>query len=281
MSALRFIAPVVAALAALPATAQPVQGVPEALRGAWFIGECRDPEAMLLLSGRAAARLDAEGPASLNRFTEARQHAGWTLGIGGGLEAPRLLLRPAGTGLETVEPDAKLRDDRLPGDTPPTTWHRCEATPPALTTLHGEGYAVMAALEHLEAACGSGTPGACAQEIVRQADVSGDGKLASAELARLARGAAWVVAAQEGSTQDMIAGAVGAGAVVGILSARLLLESLDYDGDGRLSAEELAMDRAAFAPPRGTAEGRPLRTEGLAEGAGMLRGLIEGLIGSR
>ncbi|NKE44644.1 hypothetical protein HB662_07635 [Roseomonas frigidaquae] len=271
--------------------------VPEALRGAWFAGTCADPEAMLLLTARAAARLEAEAPARLFRFRRMRDQDGWVIGTAGGPEAPRLMLRPVASGplppgpvapglqapgpetpgLESVEPEAKLREDRLPGDSPLTSWQRCPAPPVALAALHGEGAAFLAALEHLEEGCGSGTPGACAAAIVAQADVSGDRLLSVAELARLLRGAAWVAAVQEGATQDMIAAAVGAGGLAGILSARLLMESLDYDGDGRIAAAELAQDRAAFATARGTAAGRPLRMDGVAEGAGMLRGLMEGL----
>lgn len=271
---------VLAAAAALALAAPAAaQGVPEPLRGAWFAGDCADPSAMLVLTGRAAARVEAEAPARLFRFRETREVAGFTLGVATGGEAPRLMFRPSAEGLETVEPDPKVRDDRLPGDARPATWRRCDAPPAALAALHGEGIAVLAALEHLEAACGTGTPGACAEAIIRQGDVSGDGMLATAEIARLVRGAAWVVAVQEGGTQDVIAGAVGAGALGGILSARLLVESLDYDGDGRISAAELTQDRAqAFARSTGTPAGRPLRTDGLAEGAGMLRGLMDGLL---
>jgi hypothetical protein len=256
-------------------------GVPEPLRGAWFAGDCADPQAMLVLTARAAARVEVEAPARLFRFTAQRQAAGYAVGTATGAEAPRLMFRAAPEGLETIEPDPKLRDDRLPGATQPEVWRRCPAPPPALAALHGEGIAFLAALEHLEAACGSGTPGACGEAIIRQGDVSGDGRLTPAELARLARGAAWVVAVQEGATQDALAGAVGAGALGGILAARALVESLDYDGDGRISLAELLQDRgAAFGSATGTAEGRPLRTDGLTEGAGMLRGLLEGLLGS-
>jgi hypothetical protein len=274
----RLAGAVVLALLAAPAAAQ---GVPEPLRGAWFAGDCADPQAMLAVTARAAARIDAEEPAQLFRFRELRELAGWTLGVAGGEEAPRLLLRAGPDGLETAEPDPKLRDDRLPGEPSPSVWRRCPTPPPALAALHGEGVAFLATLEHLEAACGTGTPGACAAAIVAQADVSGDGALAPAELARLARGAAWLAAVQEGGTQEVIAAAVGAGAVGGILAARLLVESLDYDGDGRISALELGQDRTAFAGATGTAEGRPLRVEGLAEGAGMLRGLVEALMSLR
>lgn len=269
--------PVLGMLAALAAPAH-AQGVPEPLRGAWFAGDCADPQTMLVMTGRAAARIDAEAPSRLMRFREMREVAGWTLGTGTGPEAPRLLFRPAPEGLETIEPEAKTRDDRLPGDAPPSIWRRCTTPPTALLALHGEGVAFLAALEHLEAGCGTSAPGACAQAIIRVADVSGDGTLSSAEIARLARGAAWVVAAQEGATQDILAGAVGAGALGGVLSARMLLENLDYDGDGRLSVAELSQDRTGFGAASGTPEGRPLRTEGLTEGAGMLRSLIDGLM---
>jgi hypothetical protein len=262
--------------AAPPATPT---GVAEPLRGAWFAGDCADPSAMLVLTGRAAARVDAEAPARLFRFGSIGEAAGYALGTAGGPEAPRLMFRAATEGLETIEPDPKTRDDRLPGEARPEVWRRCDAPPAALAALHGEGIAFLAALEHLEAACGTGTPGACAEAILRQGDVSGDGKLTPAEIARLVRGAAWVVAVQEGGTQDVLAATVGAGALGGILAARLLVESLDYDGDGRISAAELLQDRGtAFARAAGTPAGRPLRLDGLSEGAGMLRGLMDGLL---
>jgi hypothetical protein len=268
-----------------PAGAQPADQppgtLPGALRGAWFAGECADPRGMLVITTRSLARVEAEAPARLFRVATTRDAEGWTIGTATGPDAPRIMLRPAGEGLETAEPDPKLRDDRLPGATPIAAWRRCPAPPPVLAALHGEGAAFLGMLEHLEVGCATGTPGVCAQAIIAQGDVSGDGVLTVAELSRLARGAAWLAAVQEGGTQDVIAAAVGAGAVAGILAARGLMESLDYDGDGRLAAAELAQDRAGFATIPGTAEGRPLRVEGLTEGAGMLRGLFEGLMNLR
>ncbi|MGG5809786.1 hypothetical protein [Falsiroseomonas sp. CW058] len=264
-----------AASLAAPALAQ---GVPEPLRGAWFAGDCADPQAMLVMTGRAAVRVESEAPARLVRFRDTREAGGWTLGTGTGAEAPRLLFRGVAEGLETAEPDPKTRDDRLPGDARASVWRRCPAPPALLAGLHGEGVAALAAIEHVEAACAAGTPAACADAIVRQGDVSGDALLSAAELARLTRGIAWVVAAQEGATQDVLLGATAAGTLAGVLTARLLIESMDYDGDGKLSARELALDATGFARATGTAEGAPLRTDGLAEGAGMLRGLIDGLM---
>ena len=263
--------------AAAPAPA--AVSVPEALRGPWFLGECAAPAAALQLSARAAVRLPADGPARLIRFAEARQQEGWTVGTGRGAEAPRILLRGTATALETAEPDAKLRDDRLPGDTPLQSWRRCPSAPAGLAALHGEGLAFLAALEGLEAACGAGgTPEACVAGIVREGDVSGDGRLSVAEIARLVRGATWLLAAAEDAPPETILATGGGGVIAGVAVARLMMESLDYDGDGKLSAAELGQDRLGFGRATGTANGRPLRLEGLQEGVALLRGVMDGLL---
>lgn len=271
-SLMSFIAVALALLAALPAGAQ---GIPEALRGTWAVGTCAAPEALLHLTARTATRLPAEGAARLVRFRSLREADGWTIGTGGGGEAPRVMLRAAAEGLETIEPDAKTRDDRLPGDAPVTRWTRCAAPPPGLALLHGEGLAFLGALERIEAACQGGTATACLEAVVAAGDVSGDGLLGTAEIARLLRGAAWALAAQEGGGPEALAAATAVGSLAALAAARILVEGLDYDGDGRLSAAELGQDRAAFPPGTGAAAGQPVALESLAEGAGLLRGLAE------
>jgi len=83
------------ALAAPLTAPAKAQGVPEALRGAWYAGACTDPQAMLVLTGRAAARIEAEAPARLLRFRETREVAGWTLGVSVGADAPRMIVADA------------------------------------------------------------------------------------------------------------------------------------------------------------------------------------------
>ncbi|MBR0684109.1 hypothetical protein GXW74_26835 [Roseomonas eburnea] len=259
-------------LAAAPAAAQ---GVPEPLRGTWAAGECAAPTALLHVTARSLARLPADGPARLMRFRRLREQGGWTFGIGGGAEAPRVLLRAAGDALETIEPDAKTRDDRLPDATPPVRWRRCAAPPPSLAVLNGEGLAFLAALERMEAACQTGTTEPCIAAVVAEGDVSGDGRLGVAEVARLLRGAAWAMAAQEGAEPEGLVVAAGLGGLAALAAARLVVEGLDYDGDGRLSAVELGQDRIAYPPGVGAAGGTPLALEALGEGAGLLRALLE------
>jgi hypothetical protein len=253
------------------------QGVPEALRGTWAQGACAAPATLLHVTARSVALLPADGPARLVRFRALRALGDWTLGTGAGAEAPRLLLRAAGDALETVAPDAKQRDDRLPGDAPPARWQRCTAPPPVIALTHGEGLAVLAALERLEAACQAGAAAPCLAALVATADVSGDGMLGVAELARLLRGTAWALAAQEGAPPEALAAAAALGGVAALAAARLMVDGLDFDGDGRLSAAELTQDRAAYAADAGAAAGRPVALETLAEGAGLLRALLERL----
>ena len=258
---------------------QPAVSIPENQRGAWFEGPCTAPIAMLALSARAAARIPADGTGRLLRFTESRSQGGWTVATARGAEAARLMLRTAGDALETAEPANKTRDDRLPGDVPVTTWHRCPTTPVTFAT-QGEGIAFLGAAEVLEAACGPGggsVPG-CASAIIRVGDVSGDNLLSPAELARLFRGAAWLLSLNANAPPEISGLTNTASVVTGVLAARLAVESLDYDGDGRLSARELTQDRATLATG-GDARGRPLALERISEGAALLRGIADGLLG--
>ncbi|ONG45241.1 hypothetical protein BKE38_26700 [Pseudoroseomonas deserti] len=278
--------PAAPAAPASAATAQPaLLPVPPALRGAWFDGECTAPRAMLQVTARAVVRLPSDAPARLIRFGETRrQQAGaqtdWHVGIGRGAEAPRILLRGDGTALQTAEPDAKLRDDRLPGDTPLQSWHRCPSPPPAFAALHGEGLAFLGSLEVLEAACGgaSASPAGCVAAIVQEGDVSGDKLLSVAEIARMVRGMTWVLAAAEDAAPEGVMAAGGGGLLAGVAIARFAMESLDYDGDGKLSAAELGQDRAVFARALGSEGGRPLRLEGVQEGVTLLRTLLDSTI---
>jgi len=255
------------------ATPAAAQGIPEKLRGPWFAGTCAAPTALLQLTARAAARLPADGAARLWRFTGFATAGDWAVGTARGAEAPRLMLRGTEAALETAEPDAKTRDDRLPGEgVAIEAWQRCHAPPASLLLLHAEGLAGLATLERVEAGCGGGTA-ACVAAIVGAADVTGDTLLTPAELARLGRGLAWVVAAQTGAETGDLAAAAGLGALASLAGARALVDSLDYDGDGRLSAAELGQDRTGFGVAAGDAAGTPLPLEAVGPALEALRGL--------
>ncbi len=237
-------------LAALPAAAQ---GIAEPLRGAWFQGDCSAPRAMLHVTARSAAQVPAEGAARLQRFARIRAVGDWTILQPAGADAPRTALRAAAGGaLELTEPEAKTRDDRLPGGAPVQRWQRCASVPPAIAARHGEGVAMLGGLEALEAGCA--TAANCTVALLRIGDVSRDGLLSTAELARVLRGLLWVQAVQDGADATTL-GHDAAGRA--LMSARAIVAGHDYDNDGKLSPTELAQDGIAFGAATGTAEGSP------------------------
>ena len=224
--------------AGAPAAAQDA-ALPAAVQGLWITGECTAPEAMLFATGRGWAVLPTGGQQRMWRIART--------GTADDEDHTRLLLRATSSGLETREPPAKLADADLPGDSPATAFRRCPAIPAALSALHGEGLSFLAALDGIEAACAGGEAAVCLDAAWGWADVARDGVLTAAEIARLARGVAYVLMLSEGADAESIAAALGAGALGGVAIGWSLIASFDYDGSASLSKAELMQDR--FPPP--------------------------------
>ncbi|MCC7281548.1 MAG: hypothetical protein IT556_04140 [Acetobacteraceae bacterium] len=273
------------ALLAAPASAQPTAW-PEALRGTWALGECSAPAVLLQVNARGIARLPETGEQRYTRLLRFAQAGDWVVGIGEGEHAPRLMLRGRDGGLDLAEPPAKLLDSELPGaGTPVASFRRCTTLGGALASLHGEGIALAAALDGLEAACDGelGNSDGCTAALMGFADVGKDGKLGTAELARLVRAVTWLVLTGEGVPLEVLAAGVGASGGVGVAVAWLLVANYDYDGDGRLSPAEMAQDRGPWSggtppatPSRPTARLLP-GLGGLSGAEGPLHDLIQGL----
>jgi hypothetical protein len=88
---------------------------PKRCAGTWAAGSCTSPDALLHVTARSVAKLPAAGPARLVRFRAMREQDGWTLGIGAGAEAPRIMLRPDGAALDLAEPDENCATTACPG----------------------------------------------------------------------------------------------------------------------------------------------------------------------
>jgi hypothetical protein len=286
----RLAAALAGLLLALPAAAQPQPPaqppgtIPAAAQGLWANGQCGDPAALLFLTGRYWALLPKEGPQELWRVERTLAQGAFTLAVADDAEQTRLILRPDGTRLETRTPGAKQPDDAIPGDAPATQWARCPSLPAPLAGLHGEGLSFLGALDGLEAACAAGEPGGCIAAVFAWADVTRDGVLSAAEIARLVRGATHMAMLATGTELDTLAGAIGAGALGGILGAYGLIASYDYDNSGTLSQAELLQDRSPMpglsgpaAPPSTAAPGPPLGGAALAGQLGALRTLLDQL----
>ncbi len=289
----RIAAALAASLLALPAAAQAPQPpqaaaqpgtIPVAAQGLWANGQCSDPAALLFLTGRYWALLPKEGPQELWRVERTAGQGGFTLAVADDADQTRLILRPDGERLETRTPGPKQPDDAIPGDAPATQWARCPSLPAPLAALHGEGLSFLGALDGIEAACAAGEPGGCIAAVFAWADVTRDGVLAPAEMARLVRGATHMAMLATGAELDTLAGALGAGALGGIAAAYALIASYDYDNSGTLSQAELLQDRSPMpglsgpaAPPAAAVAGPPLGGAALAGQLGALRSLLDQL----
>ncbi len=264
-----------ALLAALPAFAQ---DIPESARGTFAAPDCRTATTAVHITARSIVRMSMEGEQRLFRAAQLRSAGDWTLAVDGGDNAHRVLLRGSGEAIEIAVPDPKTRDDRLPGNVTPERLQRCTEAP-VLVSLHAEGFAFLHALETMEPACESGEAMACLRGFFNYADITGDGKLSPAEIARALRGATWAVQMAEGADGGTLAAGYAGSALIGIAVAQILVQAYDYDLSGSLSLEELTRDRmpVALMPPTRAVSAAPLPLDALANQLGGLKEALERL----
>jgi len=156
-----------------------------------------------------------------------------------------------------ILPDGRLREAFLPEDaeltaTPDDTWattdyESCGGTLPSdKVLLHGEALAMLMVASRAQDACKQ-NQATCATTLFTGIDVTGDGNLSTAELARLFRVAGYLAAVSEddGATDDDLATVLATSLPIAPLMASAIINSFDYDDNGALSLAEISQDRAA------------------------------------
>ena len=154
-----------------------------------------------------------------------------------------------------VLPDGRLREAFLPDDAelsakPDADWastdyQRCgNALPRDKVMLHGEALAVLSVVNDAQSVCSTNQP-ACATTLFDGVDVTGDGTLSTAEIARLFRVAGYLAAVSEenGASNDDLAAVLATSLPVAPLMASAIVNSFDYDDNGTVSLAELSQDR--------------------------------------
>ena len=157
-----------------------------------------------------------------------------------------------------LTPEKKLREAYRPDDaaesaTPSENWEtndfqNCEGQLPASNTfLHGEPLAILRVVDSVYDRC-SKDRGGCAATLFAGIDVSGNGKLSTAELARLLRVGTYLAAITSDETikNDELAAAIAASIPLAPVIASALVHSFDYDADGSLSMIEISQDRGSL-----------------------------------
>jgi len=128
---------------------------------------------------------------------------------------------------------------------------RCPTVPPVVQWTYGEAIAGFEAAGRARTRCTAESGTACLRTLFEFVDVTGDGSLSQAEVARLMRIAGFyagyfaqakpLVASEEVLVASTAAGAFGS------VAAAAVIANLDYDDDGRLSLSELVQDRGEGA----------------------------------
>ena len=159
-----------------------------------------------------------------------------------------LQLTPEGNLKETYAPD-NAPADALPADGwEQTTFAPCDGRlPRAEVLLHGEPLAVLKVVDSVYGTCQSNRQ-MCATTLFAGADVSGDGKLSTAELSRLVRVATYIAAVSGNDViqNNELAGAITATIPIAPVLSSAVVHSFDYDNDGVLSLKEMAQDRGTL-----------------------------------
>lgn len=234
-------------LALLPAAGFSEE-VPDTLRGVWATPDCVSPEDTLVIYRSFYLWLGQEETALTGVTMPESQPEDWT----------RLQESDGYPNFFRLLPDGKLREAFLPDNADPasspqddwqtTDYESCQgALPRSQVLLHGEPMALLQVASNAQAVCQLDRQ-ACTSILFAGVDVSGDGNLSTAEIARLFRVAGYVAAVSEENpaNNDELAGVLAASLPIGPLMASAVINSFDYDDNGALSLAELSQDRGTL-----------------------------------
>lgn len=276
-----------------PAAAGPE--TPDWAWGTWATPSCEAPEVVSFGTDRIVIARNREGQVWAFSKESFVQAGDWVrVRYGSGLQRQVQLARPEGEDRlqiadflgSTPPSDADLAAGTVAPSSPAwrlTEWRRCAAMPGEAALVHAEPASVLASLREVQDACAGGDT-ACGAAVLRAVDVSGDGLLGIAEVARVLRVAGYLAGVAPGlergqpTTEKELAAWLAGGLIAGPALGELLVKSLDYDADGRISPAELAQDRAGgFGGLAGRLDVGAGQAQ-LGRAFGQLRGLVLTLI---
>lgn len=253
------------------APAPAVTPSPDWAWGTWATPSCEDPAFVSFGTDQLVVARDREGQVwafAKEAFVPLGGEGGWTrVRYGSGLGNQVQLARPLDggrleiadfTGGQPPRDDELATGAALPAPGGPwrlTEYRRCAAVPGGTAALvHAEAAAVFESLRTVERGCADDDEAACGAALLDAVDVSGDGHVSAAELARLVRVAAYLAGVTpltegggEPTTEKELSAWLAGGLLLGPSLGQALVLSLDYDADGKLSTRELAQDRAVLS----------------------------------
>ena len=226
------------ALAVLVMSSAGAEPVPEDATGNWSIENCDSGPRVLVTSNAA---LVFEGGDQKTAVAVAR--AEWA----------------AGSVVLDIENEAE--ELILP---PTDDLQRCPAPPIFFSMMFAESVSLFRRMDEIEAVCAGGKASMpCVALVFDLIDVSDDGMFSRAEISRATRAASFFVGYSIAVSElknafvpvEKLSVAWLSASLIGPAVAANVVSSYDYDGDDRLSLEELLQDRTPEEGIRGIATG--------------------------
>jgi hypothetical protein len=227
------LAALVALAAAWATTAVAAPPLPERYTGVWVQGDCDDATRVRLVNSLGIIDiLEHDGEphlqiTAIEATTPESDHVRVDLRTNGG---------------DLVESRLAVTDGRLGG-----FYRRCDAPPPPTLWALGEVVTLFEVAGELHRRCRGDSGARCVLDAFRALDVSDDGVLREAEIARVLRVAGFFVGYATTETNLVAARRMlMPSAVGGMLAPTVaagMVANYDYDGDGGLTLDELLEDR--------------------------------------
>jgi hypothetical protein len=211
--------------------------LPPSLVGVWAEGDCATAQRVRLVSALAVMDfLPVNGATNVQVLLLDKVQPPAQDVVAVSLTSPNIHAR--------LDHGFALDGDRLDG-----RFVRCPDASPALRWQFGEAISAFQGFGEIAAACAEDSGPRCLAKAFAFADVTGDGRLSPAEIARLLRALTFFVVYLANDktivpTSEMVASSAVAALVTPLL-VNSIMTTFDYNGDGAVSLDELLQDRGA------------------------------------
>lgn len=265
----------------LPAQFLWAQNVPDSLRGIWASPNCEAPTQTLAIFKGFYLWIGEQETVLTGLSSSSTTQDGWT----------KLIESGGYPNYVQITADGKLREAYRPDNapenaSPDANWSTqdylscANRLPRANVLLHGEPMAMLKAIDNVYGTCETDRQG-CATTLFAAVDVSGDGKLSTAELARLIRIGTYLAAVSSDDSLENteLAGTITATIGLAPILASAVIHSFDYNNDGGVSLIELSQDRGTLIDGIQADSGSQLgqRLQQMKEAIKPLGQLLEGM----
>lgn len=265
----------------LPAQFISAQNVPDSLRGIWASPNCEAPTETLAIFKGFYLWIGEQETVLTGVSSSSSTQDGWTKLIESGGYPNYVQITADGKLREAYRPDSASENASPDANWSTQDYLSCaNRLPRANVLLHGEPMAMLKAIDNVYGTCETDRQG-CATTLFAAVDVSGDGKLSTAELARLIRIGTYLAAVSSDDSLENteLAGTITATIGLAPVIASAVIHSFDYNNDGAVSLVELSQDRGTLIDGIQADSGSQLgmRLQQMKEAIKPLGQLLEGM----